>query len=359
VKYSEKTTNHTTSSKVSHIISQDYVITNEDKITNVDNYFDFEKKLKASGINKSLSSKDKKFILIEKKTSELSEVYTDEEWNDLINTNDSFKLEKMVKSLSYGIPEKLRGRIWIYLAKSVTVALNHDHNIYYKLLNTPNETIETRINNDIDRTLLMTFDSNTKAKVKSKEKLYNVLKAYAIYDHQVDYCQGTNFIVAVLLRNIPSERYAFWTFVQLMYDKNWRYLFLHNTPKLIRMLELFLELIKKRLYDVYLRFKELNIIDAGEFNGIFTHYFMTIFCGYVPVEYANRILDMFWIYEEKIIFEALIHLLRLKKDKIIKMSWEDLMVYLKSDLVKDCMRDYGLEKSLPQLIKFEEKEVNI
>jgi len=294
--------------------------------------------------------------MIEKKPNE---VYNETEWNALLSSNDStISLEKLVKSLSSGIPEKLRGKIWIYLAKSITVALNHDHNIYYKLLDTKNEEIENRIKNDIDRTVLISIDPNLKINVKDKGKLYNVLKAYAIYDHQVDYCQGTNFIVALMLRNIASERCVFWTFVQLMYDKNWRNMFLTNTPKLIRMLELFIDHIKIKINDLYLYFQKLNFLE-GEFQGVFTHYFVTIFSGYVPIEYANRVMDLFWVYEEKIIFDCLIHLLKLKKEKLMKMTLEDLFVYLKSDLVKECMKDYGLEKSLPLLVDFGEKEVKV
>jgi len=52
-------------------------------------------------------------------------------------------------------------------------------------------------------------------------------------------------------------------------------------------------------------------------------------------------------------------MLKLKKEKILKMPWEEVLVYLKNNLVRDCMEEFGLEKSLPQLVKFEQKEVNV
>lgn len=74
------------------------------------------------------------------------------------------------------------------------MALNHQHDIYYKLLLDKNDDIEKKIKNDIDRSALMTFDPTsgkvTSFQIKDKHKLYNVLKAYAMYDKEVNYCQG-------------------------------------------------------------------------------------------------------------------------------------------------------------------------
>ena len=56
--------------------------------------------------------------------------------------------------------------------------------------------------------------------------LFHVLKAYANYDPEVGYCQGMGFIVGLLLMNISSEALVFWTFVQLMCDKDWRGIFM-------------------------------------------------------------------------------------------------------------------------------------
>lgn len=42
-----------------------------------------------------------------------------------------------------------------------------------------------------------------------QENLYNVLKAYSLYDPVVGYCQGLPFIVAILLLNV-SVSIVFW-----------------------------------------------------------------------------------------------------------------------------------------------------
>jgi len=114
-----------------------------------------------------------------------------------------------------------------------------------------------------------------------KQKLFNILKAYAIYDPQVGYCQGTNFIVSLILSNISKARSAFWTFTQIMHDKNWRNMFVNNTPKLINSLEKLANNIKSIIPDLYAHFEKENFIE--QIPGVFTHYFTTIFSYNVPL----------------------------------------------------------------------------
>lgn len=71
-------------------------------------------------------------------------------------------------------------------------------------------------------------------------------------------------------------------------------------------------------------------------------------------------MDLFWIYEERIINDCLIHLMRLKRRILLKMSMEEMHLYLKNEIVKDCIREYSIEKSLPMHnYLLEEKEVLI
>ena len=72
-----------------------------------------------------------------------------------------------------------------------------------------------------------------------KKNLFNILKVYGLFDKDVDYCQGTNYIVSLMLYNIDSERAVFWTFHQFMNKFLWRYIYLNKTPKLLRLIETF------------------------------------------------------------------------------------------------------------------------
>ena len=54
----------------------------------------------------------------------------------------------------------------------------------------------------IEKDLYRTLPGNKEFMLKSKtgkNRLFNVLKAYQAYDPQIGYCQGMNFLAAMLL----------------------------------------------------------------------------------------------------------------------------------------------------------------
>ena len=57
-----------------------------------------------------------------------------------------------------------------------------------------------------------TNDANILDGVGGQSRLRRVLKAYSLYDREIGYCQGMNFIAAMFL-TIVTEEYAFWMLV--------------------------------------------------------------------------------------------------------------------------------------------------
>ena len=82
------------------------------------------------------------------------------------------------------------------------------------------------------------------------------------------------------------------------------------------------------------------------FNGLFSPFFVTLFTYNTPIEYSNRILDLFWIYQEKIIFDCLIHLLKLSKEFLLLMDEEVFNKFL--NILKEIDEIYktGYDKGL-------------
>lgn len=177
----------------------------------------------------------------------------------LIKTDSIYNVErgKIIKSLIMGVPSNLRGRIWKLLSQSRNVSLNHEKHFFYSLLEIKNDEVDFQIKKDIDRTFLM--EKDPKFSKQNKVKLFNILKAYSVYDPQVGYCQGTNFIAMLILSQVNSTRSSFWTFVQVMHNKKWRNLFVNNTPKLIKILDKLALNIKLKLNDLYQHFEKENV----------------------------------------------------------------------------------------------------
>lgn len=127
--------------------------------------------------------------------------------------------------------------------------------------------MESRIENDINRTVILKIDKETNKVRKSnfleyqnkKQNLTNILKAYGIVDQEISYCQGTNYIVALLLYYLDSERLVFWVFYQLMNKFFWRYIYLNKTPKLLKLIECFKNCVKTEIPDLDKHFVSLEV----------------------------------------------------------------------------------------------------
>lgn len=67
-----------------------------------------------------------------------------------------------------------------------------------------NEDDEFCIGKDLSRTLTFIKAFNLDP-TSGENRLFNVLKAYSSYDIEVGYCQGINYIAALLLTHIEKE----------------------------------------------------------------------------------------------------------------------------------------------------------
>lgn len=67
----------------------------------------------------------------------------------------------------------------------------------------------------------------------------------------------------------------------------------------------------------------------------------------MPLEYSTRIIDLFWVFQDQILYDALIHLLEISQYKIMKMDYEGILSYIRSDIVKENILEYGLDYCLP------------
>lgn len=124
------------------------------------------------------------------------------EWSELIQQTKPFDGQQ-ISALRHaivheGVPEHMRGKLWLKLLRAKETSSGHAFDIYSKLTEFPNEEVETLLAKDVDRTMasLRLWREDISC---GNNKLFNVCKAYANYDKEVSYVQGLNYIVALLL----------------------------------------------------------------------------------------------------------------------------------------------------------------
>jgi hypothetical protein len=117
---------------------------------------------------------------------------------DRVNRTEHGKFRSL---LSIGIPSSLRGMLWRIFSNSET---NSDliENEYRELLN-KTSVHEKLIRRDLSRTF-PTLPYFKEKDGEGQEMLFNVIKAYSLFDEQVGYCQGLHFVVGCLLLHVSD-----------------------------------------------------------------------------------------------------------------------------------------------------------
>jgi hypothetical protein len=120
----------------------------------------------------------------------------------IANPSSILKKKKKRKQLllqiqRQGIPDAIRGTVWPMLNETKG---SHEEAglLYIKLLKTES-VYEKAITRDIHRTFPYHpyFQSQ-----QGQDALFNVVKAYSLYDEPLGYCQGLAFIAGPLLLNV-------------------------------------------------------------------------------------------------------------------------------------------------------------
>ncbi|CAG9313169.1 unnamed protein product [Blepharisma stoltei] len=282
------------------------------------------------------------YVIIESIINE----FTKEDWISLLEKNDLHHTcpKRIHKSLLFGIPDSLRGQIWPFLARAT-----HMDSSTYKTLSQRKDTIfEPLIQKDLARTF-PDHEMYKDTKGIGQSGILRILRAYAQFDNEIGYCQGMAFIVGLLLIHIKSEELTFWTFVSIMWDKNWREVFKTGTPKLVGMLDSFSNKLQSLLPEVHCHLQTENLEIT-----CFSPFFITIFGCKAPIQNAMRVIDMFLYEGEQVLYSLLLNMLTLKRGKILRMNFEELFRYFNNEMAKECLDEYNLATLLSPVTKYVE-----
>ncbi len=115
--------------------------------------------------------------------------------------------------IAAGVPDRLRGCVWQLLSGGRVLLLQHP-GLYERLLLHEHTDQDLEIVRDLSRT----YPSHVYYQQRQgpgQRSLFNVLKAYSVYDNSIGYVQGMGFVAGLLLLYMCEED-AFWTMVALL-----------------------------------------------------------------------------------------------------------------------------------------------
>ncbi|KAK7273219.1 hypothetical protein RIF29_14268 [Crotalaria pallida] len=225
-----------------------------------------------------------------------------------------------------GIPDCLRGLVWQLISGSRDLLLMNP-GVYEQLVIYETSASELDIIRDISRT----FPSHVFFRQRhgpGQRSLYNVLKAYSVFDRNVGYVQGMGFLAGLLLLYM-SEEDAFWLLVALLkgaVHAPMEGLYLAGLPLVQQYLSQFEQLVREYLPKLGEHFSQ-EMINPSMYA---SQWFITVFSYSFPFHLALRIWDVFLFEGVKIVFKVGLALLKYCHDDLNKLPFEKLLHALKN-----------------------------
>ncbi|XP_074237521.1 ecotropic viral integration site 5 protein homolog isoform X2 [Saimiri boliviensis] len=233
------------------------------------------------------------------------------EWEDVRK-----KKEKQVKELvRKGIPHHFRAIVWQLLCSAQSMPIKDQYSDLLKMTS----PCEKLIRRDIART----YPEHNFFKEKDslgQEVLFNVMKAYSLVDREVGYCQGSAFIVGLLLMQMPEEE-AFCVFVKLMQDYRLRELFKPSMAELGLCMYQFECMIQEHLPELFVHFQSQSFHTSMYASS----WFLTIFLTTFPLPIATRIFDIFMSEGLEIVFRVGLALLQMNQAELMQLDMEGML----------------------------------
>lgn len=245
-------------------------------------------------------------------------------WGKLVNDWDNArKKTSLIKELvRRGIPHHFRGLAW-QLLLGVHDSPHKQLYVEYLKQTSPSEKL-------IRRDIARTFPDHDFFKEKDglgQESLFNVMKAYSLHDREVGYCQGSGFIVGLLLMQMPEEE-AFAVLVKLMQDYRLRELFKPSMAELGLCMYKLECLIQELLPDLYLHFQS-----QGFHTSMYaSSWFLTLYATSFSLSLSCRIMDLFISEGMDVIFRVGIAILQTSQEELLSMDMEGMLQHFQKTL---------------------------
>eukprot|EP00118_Oscarella_pearsei_P007335 m.35455 g.35455 ORF g.35455 m.35455 type:complete len:409 (+) comp32123_c0_seq2:190-1416(+) len=255
----------------------------------------------------------------------------EKKWGKMLTKWDKYESsDKLRKRIFKGVPSSLRPLAW---QKILGLDKVKKPKIYeaMKLKARKMSPDIRQIDLDVNRTYRDHIMFRERYNVK-QQALFHILAAYSMYNEAVGYCQGMSGIAALMLMYLNEEE-AFWALVVLLKDSKYTMhgYFVPGLPKLLRSFDHHKSIRKKYLPKLHKHLIKEDI----EPSLYGTKWFLQCFLDKFPFSLTLRLWDVYLYLGEVVITAMSYGALKMHQKDLLKLKFEDAVVFLQSMAAKD------------------------
>eukprot|EP01112_Ceratiomyxa_fruticulosa_P018034 TRINITY_DN5712_c0_g1_i1.p1 TRINITY_DN5712_c0_g1~~TRINITY_DN5712_c0_g1_i1.p1 ORF type:complete len:800 (-),score=169.49 TRINITY_DN5712_c0_g1_i1:139-2538(-) len=245
-------------------------------------------------------------------------------WDKYLTKNgplgiNMLKTKKLRELVRWGIPEHLRGSIW--MATSGALSMWEIEPGYFQNLLSIHKNQTSMATEEIEKDLHRTLGKMPYFKTEEAiDKLRNVLVAYSWRNAAIGYCQAMNVVAAVFLLHC-SEEASFWLLSKVCEDLLTDY---YSTAMIGSIVDqkTFAILIKSHFPKLHQHLEAIGL----PVTILSLPWFMCLYIGYIPWEVALRVIDCFLYEGPLVLFQVGLAILKINYDDIMKLDDSEAVV---------------------------------
>ncbi|KAI4383227.1 hypothetical protein MLD38_009093 [Melastoma candidum] len=223
---------------------------------------------------------------------------------------NAITLKRLIRK---GIPPVLRPKVWFSLSgaakKKSTVPES-----YYDDLTKAVEGKVTAATKQIDHDLPRTFPGHPwMDTTEGHAALRRVLVGYSFRDSDVGYCQGLNYVAALLLLVMKTEEDAFWMLAVLLENVLVNDCYTTNLSGCHVEQRVFKDLLVKKCPRIATHLEAMDF----DVSLVATEWFLCLFSKSLPSETTLRVWDILFYEGAKILFHVALAIFKMKEDALL------------------------------------------
>jgi hypothetical protein len=224
--------------------------------------------------------------------------------------SNTIALKRLIRK---GIPLALRPRVWLSVSGAAKKRSTVPDSYYEDLLKAVQGKV-TAATRQIDHDLPRTFPSHPWLDTpEGHESLRRVLVGYSFRDSHVGYCQGLNYVAALLLLVMKTEEDAFWMLAVLLENVLVSDCYTHNLSGCHVEQRVFRDLLVKKLPRIAAHLEHLEF----DVSLVATEWFLCLFAKSLPSETTMRVWDVLFNEGAKVLFRVALAIFKMKEDELL------------------------------------------